>query len=135
VNGVFEITDAAQDGVTIKAMSEVSGAVAATQGSGAEAVAGPVYTRNNPYISTVTDNRLLNGPTRTKRRGNIVFSLDASMAYTPGDSIGVLPENRLNPSMKCWPRWALRAKSACWTTTRWRSALRRRCARGSRSAR
>jgi len=54
----------------------------------------PVYTRNNPYTSTVTENRLLNGPDSDKETRHIVFSLDESMAYTPGDSIGVLPENR-----------------------------------------
>ena len=75
-------------------MSEVSGAAAATQESDADAVAGTVYTRNHPYISTVTENRLLNGPDSDKETRHIVFSLDASMAYTPGDSIGVLPENR-----------------------------------------
>jgi len=54
----------------------------------------PVYTRNNPYTSTVTENRLLNGPDSDKETRHIVFSLDESMACTPGDSIGVLPENR-----------------------------------------
>ena len=91
---MFEITGAARAGSTIKAMSEVSGAVAATQERGSEAVAGPVYTRNHPYISTVTENRLLNGPDSDKETRHIVFSLDRSMEYTPGDSIGVLPENR-----------------------------------------
>jgi sulfite reductase (NADPH) flavoprotein alpha-component len=77
---------------TIIAMQEAVGTD--TEASGVAADAAPVYTRNHPYLSTVTENRLLNGPGSDKETRHIVFSLDTSMAYTPGDSIGVLPENR-----------------------------------------
>src|SRR6185312_8053875 len=77
---------------TISAMAEAVGTE--TEASGVAAHAAPVYTRNNPYLSTVTENRLLNGQGSDKQTRHIVFSLDESMTYTPGDSIGVLPENR-----------------------------------------
>jgi sulfite reductase (NADPH) flavoprotein alpha-component len=78
---------------TIDAMSEAAEAVA-TDGKSAGADEAPTYTRNNPYISTVTENRLLNGPDSDKETRHVVFALDQSMEYTPGDSIGVLPENQ-----------------------------------------
>ncbi|HEY5057231.1 MAG TPA: hypothetical protein VII58_13785, partial [Acidobacteriaceae bacterium] len=74
-------------------MSEMP-AAAETEGSPAGGGAAPAYTRNHPYLSTVIENRLLNGPDSDKETRHLVFSLDESMAYTPGDSIGVLPENR-----------------------------------------
>lgn len=74
-------------------MSEAAEAVA-TDGKSAGADEAPTYTRNNPYISTVTENRLLNGPDSDKETRHVVFALDQSMEYTPGDSIGVLPENQ-----------------------------------------
>jgi sulfite reductase (NADPH) flavoprotein alpha-component len=52
------------------------------------------YTRNNPYISTVTSNYLLTGNESDKETRHIAFALEPGMKYTPGDSIGVLPENR-----------------------------------------
>ena len=74
-------------------MSEAP-AAAETEGRSSGAGEAPVYTRNNPYISTVAENRLLNGADSDKETRHIVFSLEKSMEYTPGDSIGVLPENR-----------------------------------------
>ena len=52
------------------------------------------YTRNNPYQSTVMLNYVLSGPASEKETRHLAFELDDSMSYTPGDSIGVLPENR-----------------------------------------
>jgi sulfite reductase (NADPH) flavoprotein alpha-component len=52
------------------------------------------YTRNNPYLSTVTKNYLLNGPDSDKETRHLAFSLEEGMSYTPGDAIGVIPENR-----------------------------------------
>ena len=78
---------------TIDGMSEAP-AAAETEGKSERAGAAPTYTRNNPYTSTVTENRLLNGPDSDKETRHIVFSLGDGMEYTPGDSIGVLPENR-----------------------------------------
>ena len=77
--------------VTILAMSEVDAAAAAeTQ----DAAGHSRYTRNNPYSSTVLKNYLLTSVDSEKETRHIAFSLDESMHYTPGDSIGVLPENR-----------------------------------------
>jgi len=77
----------------MSAMSEAPTAVD-TEGRSSGGGEAPAYTRNNPYISTVTENRLLNGPDSDKETRHVVFSLDESMEYMPGDSIGVLPENR-----------------------------------------
>ena len=52
------------------------------------------YTRNHPYSSTVLENYLLSREGSEKETRHIVFSLEEGMTYTPGDSIGVLPENR-----------------------------------------
>jgi sulfite reductase (NADPH) flavoprotein alpha-component len=75
--------------VTIIAMGEVEERV-----DGVEDGAASVYTRNNPYASTVLTNYVLSGEGSEKETRHLAFSLDASMKYTPGDSIGVLPENR-----------------------------------------
>ncbi len=72
-------------------MSEVETSAAAEQA--AAAVQYP-YTRNNPYLSTVLQNHLLTSADSEKETRHIAFSLAESMHYTPGDSIGVLPQNR-----------------------------------------
>ncbi len=59
-----------------------------------ESLAESKYTRNNPYSSTVVANYLLSGPGSEKETRHLAFSLEEGMKYTPGDSIGVLPENR-----------------------------------------
>src|SRR5579871_4455070 len=73
-------------------MSQLQGAVAdpeETGGAGEQ-----IYTRNNPYQSTVILNYVLSGPGSEKETRHLAFQLDEGMEYTPGDSIGVLPENR-----------------------------------------
>ncbi len=55
----------------------------------------PRYTRNNPYLSTVLVNRLLNTEGSDKDTRHLAFSLEAGMSYTPGDAVGVVPENRV----------------------------------------
>jgi sulfite reductase (NADPH) flavoprotein alpha-component len=52
------------------------------------------YTRNNPYLSTVTLNYLLTGEDSDKETRHIAFALEDGMTYTPGDSLGVNPEHR-----------------------------------------
>jgi sulfite reductase (NADPH) flavoprotein alpha-component len=52
------------------------------------------YTRNNPYEATVVINRVLNGEGSDKETRHFAFSLEAGMTYTPGDAVGVIPENR-----------------------------------------
>jgi sulfite reductase (NADPH) flavoprotein alpha-component len=52
------------------------------------------YTRNNPYFSTVTVNRLLTGTGSEKETRHIEMTLERGMAYTPGDAVGIIPENR-----------------------------------------
>jgi sulfite reductase (NADPH) flavoprotein alpha-component len=52
------------------------------------------YTRNNPYMSTVLYNELLTGVGSEKETRHIELSLEEGMTYTPGDAVGILPENR-----------------------------------------
>jgi sulfite reductase (NADPH) flavoprotein alpha-component len=52
------------------------------------------YTRNNPYFSTVTYNELLTGAGSEKETRHIELTLEDGMTYTPGDAVGILPENR-----------------------------------------
>ena len=54
----------------------------------------PKYTRNNPYLSTVTVNELLTAAGSEKETRHIELTLDDGMEYTPGDAVGILPENR-----------------------------------------
>ena len=52
------------------------------------------YTRNNPFLSTVTVNELLTAPGSEKETRHVELSLDEGMTYTPGDAVGIIPENR-----------------------------------------
>lgn len=53
------------------------------------------YSRNFPFPATVKVNRLLTGPASEKETRHIEISLEGSgIQYLPGDSVGVLPENR-----------------------------------------
>jgi sulfite reductase (NADPH) flavoprotein alpha-component len=52
------------------------------------------YTRNNPYLSTVTYNELLTAPGSEKETRHVELSLEEGMTYTPGDAVGIIPENR-----------------------------------------
>src|SRR3569833_901627 len=73
-------------------MSEAQGTAPAGEAEASEA--GAKYTRNHPYSSTVVLNYLLTGPDSEKETHHLAFSLEDGMTYTPGDAIGVLPENR-----------------------------------------
>ncbi len=52
------------------------------------------YTRNNPYFSTVQINELLTGAGSEKETRHIDLSIEEGMVYTPGDAVGIVPENR-----------------------------------------
>ena len=52
------------------------------------------YTRNNPFHSTVTVNDLLTAEGSEKETRHIELTLDEGMTYTPGDAVGIIPENR-----------------------------------------
>jgi sulfite reductase (NADPH) flavoprotein alpha-component len=51
----------------------------------------PVYSKTNPYPAPVLVNELLTGPQSEKETIHIEMALDASMTYTPGDALGVVP--------------------------------------------
>jgi sulfite reductase (NADPH) flavoprotein alpha-component len=52
------------------------------------------YTRNNPYQSEVLANYLLTAPGSEKETRHVELAVEAGMTYTPGDAVGILPENR-----------------------------------------
>ena len=52
------------------------------------------YTRNNPFHSTVLANYLLTAPGSEKETRHVELSLEEGMEYTPGDAVGIIPENR-----------------------------------------
>ncbi len=53
-----------------------------------------VWTRKNPYLSTVVDNRNLSGAQSAKEIRHIAFALgDSGIEYVAGDALGVIPEN------------------------------------------
>jgi sulfite reductase (NADPH) flavoprotein alpha-component len=52
------------------------------------------YTRNNPYSSTVRVNELQTAAGSEKETRHIELTLDEGMTYTPGDAVGINPENR-----------------------------------------
>jgi sulfite reductase (NADPH) flavoprotein alpha-component len=51
------------------------------------------YTRNNPYHSLVRVNELLTAPGSEKETRHVELELEPGMAYTPGDAVGIIPEN------------------------------------------
>jgi len=52
------------------------------------------YTRNNPYQSTVTVNVQITAEGSEKETRHIEMALEPGMLYTPGDAVGIIPENR-----------------------------------------
>ncbi len=52
------------------------------------------YTRNNPFLSKVRENYLLTAEGSEKETRHIELTLDEGMFYTPGDAVGIIPENR-----------------------------------------
>jgi sulfite reductase (NADPH) flavoprotein alpha-component len=52
------------------------------------------YTRNDPFLSTVRVNELQTAKESEKETRHIELTLDEGMTYTPGDAVGINPENR-----------------------------------------
>ena len=52
------------------------------------------YTRNTPYQSEVLVNYLLTAAGSEKETRHIELGLEEGMTYTPGDAVGIIPENR-----------------------------------------
>ena len=52
------------------------------------------YTRNNPYQSVVRVNELLTAAGSEKETRHVELALEEGMTYTPGDAVGIIPENR-----------------------------------------
>ena len=65
-----------------------------TETAPAAASHGLKYTRNSPYTSEVLVNYLLTGEGSEKETRHIELSLEEGMTYTPGDAVGIIPENR-----------------------------------------
>ena len=68
---------------------QAAGAAAASPGTSEHGK----YTRNNPYQSSVVMNYLLTGEGSEKETRHVSLSLEEGMSYTPGDAVGVIPEN------------------------------------------
>ncbi len=54
----------------------------------------PKYTRNSPYQSAVLANYLLTAPGSEKETRHVELTIEEGMTYTPGDAVGIIPENR-----------------------------------------
>ena len=52
------------------------------------------YTRNSPYQSTMLVNYVMTDKDSEKETRHIELSLEEGMTYTPGDAVGIVPENR-----------------------------------------
>ena len=52
------------------------------------------YTRNSPYLAEVLVNDLLTGEGSEKETRHIELAIEPGMTYTPGDAVGIIPENR-----------------------------------------
>ena len=60
----------------------------------ATAVHAPKYTRITPYQSEVLVNELLTAEGSEKETRHVELALEEGMTYTPGDAVGIVPENR-----------------------------------------
>ena len=74
-------------------MSEILEAEA-TSAATAPAAHAPKYTRNSPYRSRVLENYLLTAEGSEKETRHVELSIEEGMTYTPGDAVGIIPENR-----------------------------------------
>ena len=52
------------------------------------------YTRNSPYQSRMLVNMRMTDPVSEKETRHIELELEPGMEYTPGDAVGIVPENR-----------------------------------------
>ncbi len=52
------------------------------------------YTRNSPYQAEVLVNDLLTADGSEKETRHIELAIEPGMSYTPGDAVGIIPENR-----------------------------------------
>jgi sulfite reductase (NADPH) flavoprotein alpha-component len=52
------------------------------------------YTRNSPYTSRMLVNYVMTDKDSEKETRHIELELEEGMHYTPGDAVGILPENR-----------------------------------------
>ena len=52
------------------------------------------YTRNSPYPSRMLVNMRMTDPVSEKETRHIELALEPGMEYTPGDAVGIVPENR-----------------------------------------
>ena len=52
------------------------------------------WTRKNPFVATMSENRTLSGPKSAKDIRHIAFDqADSGVTYEAGDALGVMPEN------------------------------------------
>jgi sulfite reductase (NADPH) flavoprotein alpha-component len=75
-------------------MSETLEVTAETGISTESPKAHALYTRNHPYQSEVLANYLLTAEGSEKETRHIELAIEEGMTYTPGDAVGIVPENR-----------------------------------------
>ncbi|MCS7460533.1 assimilatory sulfite reductase (NADPH) flavoprotein subunit [Paenibacillus doosanensis] len=84
-----EVLDALQEGAGTSAAGN-AGTAAVTAGSPASSE----YSRSNPFHAEVLENLNLNGRGSDRKTQHLEISLEESnLAYEPGDSLGIYPEN------------------------------------------
>ena len=82
----------------------------------------------------MTYNRLLTGEGSEKETRHVELTLDEGMTYTPGDAVGIIPENRAIAVAEVLEALHYTAASASSTTTKSKSAWKRHSALASASA-
>ena len=56
----------------------------------------PSYSKTNPYISKIISKKCLSSVDSTKKTFHISLSIDSSVHFLPGDSVGIFPQNPIN---------------------------------------
>ncbi|MED5485984.1 MAG: hypothetical protein VYE59_05145, partial [Candidatus Thermoplasmatota archaeon] len=55
---------------------------------------GTEWNLKNPYLTTISEKDVLNGPGATKETRHVSILLgDSGLTYRAGDAIGIIPEN------------------------------------------
>ena len=55
----------------------------------------PIYSKTNPFVSKITNRKILSSTSSSKATYHISLSIDETVDFKPGDSIGIYPENNL----------------------------------------
>ena len=85
MEGVLDVLHEAREGESSLSIQEAAGTIVEEK---------QVFTRTNPYMAEILDNINLNGRGSKKENRHLELSLEGSnLAFEPGDSLGILPQN------------------------------------------